>query len=107
MVSKFIVSEAKLFRRAGGSFFKKLIQWGNRQETADWNAKMLPPQLLSLAVPRRNNGEERYTHRITASDNSCVRGGQHGYEATGHTRQKPNLLICTCEIGDLEITFLV
>ena len=46
-----------------------------------------------------NNGEECYTRRITASDDSCVRGGQHGYEATGHARQN---LICTCEIGDLD-----
>ena len=38
--------------------------------------------------------------RITASDDSCVRGGLHGYEATGHAREKP---ICACEIGDLEI----
>ena len=41
--------------------------------------------------------------RITASDDSCVRGGLHGYKATGHAREKPNLPICACEIGDLEI----
>ena len=34
----------------------------------------------------------RYT--VTASDDSCVRGGQHGYEAMGHAREKPNLPIC-------------
>ena len=39
--------------------------------------------------------------RITASDDSCVRGGLHGYEATGHAREKPNLPICASEIGDL------
>ena len=40
---------------------------------------------------------------ITASDDSCIRGGLHGYKATGHAREKPNLPICACEIGDLEI----
>jgi len=44
---------------------------------------------------------------ITASDDSCVRGGLHGYEDTGHAREKPNLPICACEIGDLEIIILV
>ena len=43
----------------------------------------------------------------TASDDSCVRGGLHGYKATGHAREKPNLPICTYEIGDLEIIILV
>ena len=61
---------------------------------------MLPPQLSSLAV--------RIMVRsvITASDDSCVRGGLHGYKATGHTREKPNLPICACEIGDLEIIII-
>ena len=43
----------------------------------------------------------------TASDDSCVRGGLHGYKATGHAREKPNLPICAYEIGDLEIIILV
>ena len=70
----------------------------------------LPPQLSSLAV--------RITMRSvictalgtaigTASDDSCVRGGLHGYKATGHAREKPNLPICAYEIGDLEIIILV
>ena len=107
MVRKFIVSQAKLFlllRWAGGSFFFLLIQWGNPQETTDWNAKMLPPQLSSLAVLITVRSVIR---RITASNNSCVRGGLYGYEATGHAREKSNLLICACEIGDLEIIILV
>ena len=29
------------------------------------------------------------------------------YEATGHAREKPNLPICACKIGDLEIIILV
>ena len=61
---------------------------------------MLPPQLSSLAV---RITVRSVIHRITANDNSCVRGGQHRYEATGHAREKPNLPICACEIGDLEI----
>ena len=62
----------------------------------------LPPQLSSLAV--------RITMRSvirTASDDSCVRGGLHGYKATGHVREKPNLSICAYEIGDLKIIILV
>ena len=39
----------------------------------------------------------------TASDDNCVRGGLHGYKATGHAREKPNLPISAYEIGDLEI----
>ena len=39
----------------------------------------------------------------TPTDNSCIRGGLHGYKATGHAREKLNLLICAYEIGDLEI----
>ena len=39
----------------------------------------------------------------TASDDSSVRGGLHGYKAAGHAREKPNLPICAYEIGDLEI----
>ena len=84
MVRKFIVSQAKLFlllRRAGGSFFLKLIQWGNFQKTTDWNAKMLTPQLSSLAVRITVRSVIR---RITASDGRCLCGGLHGYEATGH-----------------------
>ena len=87
MVRKFIVSQAKLFlllRRAGGSFFFKINSVGkspgNPQETTDWNAKMLLPQLSSLAVRITVRSVIR---RITASDDSCVRGGLHGYEATG------------------------
>ena len=41
-----------------------------------------------------------------ASDDSCVCGGLHGYKATGHAREKPNLPICAYEIGDLEIIIL-
>ena len=66
----------------------------------------LPPQLSSLAV--------RITMRSviraalgTASDDSCVRGRLHGYKATGHAQEKPNLLICAYEIGDLGIIILV
>ena len=61
---------------------------------------MLPLQLSSLAVRIMVRSVIR---RITASDDSCVRGGLHGYKATGHAREKPNLPICACEIGDLEI----
>ena len=43
----------------------------------------------------------------TASDDSWVRGGLHGYNATGHAGEKPNLPICAYEIGDLEIIILV
>ena len=43
----------------------------------------------------------------TVSDDSCVRGGLHGYKATGHAREKPNLPICRYEIGDVEIIILV
>ena len=61
---------------------------------------MLPPQLSSLAIRITVRSVIR---RITASDDSCIRGGLHGYKATGHAREKPNLPICACEIGDLEI----
>ena len=61
---------------------------------------MLPPQLSSLAV---RITVRTVIRRITATDDSCVRGGLHGYKATGHAREKPNLPICACEIGDLEI----
>ena len=61
---------------------------------------MLPPQLSSLAVRITVRSVLR---RITASDDSCVREGLHGYEATLHAREKANLPICACEIGDLEI----
>ena len=61
---------------------------------------MLPPQLSSFAVRITVRSVIR---RITGSDDSCVRGGLHGYKATGHAREKPNLPICACEIGDLEI----
>ena len=80
MVSKFIVSQATLFlllRQAGGSFLFNSVA----QETTDWNAKVLPLQLSSLAVQITVRTVIR---RITASDDSCVRGGLHGYEATGH-----------------------
>ena len=67
---------------------------------------MLPPQLSSLAVIRIRL--RSVIRRITASDDSYVRGGLHGYEAaTGHAREKPNLPICACEVGDLEIIILV
>ena len=66
----------------------------------------LPPQLSSLAVRITMRSVIR-TALGTASDDSCVRGGLHGYKATGHAREKPNLLICAYEIGDLEITILV
>ena len=103
MVRKFIVSQAKLsllWRWVTGSFFKKLIQWGNPQKTTAWNAKVLPLQLSSLAVRIMVRSVIR---RITASDDSCVHGGLHGYKATGHAQEKPNLPICACKIGDLEI----
>ena len=86
----------------GGSFlFLKLFQWGNPQETTDWNAKMLPPQLSSLAI---RITVRSVICRITASDDSCVRGGLHGYKDTGHAREKPNLPICTC--GDLRTSLI-
>ena len=66
----------------------------------------LPPQLSSLAVRITMRNVIR-TALGTASDNSCVRGGLHGYKATGHAREKPNLPICAYEIGDLEIIILV
>ena len=53
----------------------------------------LPPQLLSLAVRIMIRSVIR-TALGTASDDSCVRGGLHGYKATGHAREKPNLPIC-------------
>ena len=83
---------------AGGRFY--FFIRGNPQETTDWNAKVLPPHLSSLAVRITVRSVIR---RITASDDSCVRGGLHGYKATGHAREKPNLPICACEICDLEI----
>ena len=43
--------------------------------------------------------------RITASDDSCVRGGLHGYKATGHAREKPNLPICARELLTLKLQF--
>ena len=43
----------------------------------------------------------------TASDDSCVRGGLHGYKTTGHAQEKPNLPISAYEIGDFEIIILV
>ena len=61
---------------------------------------MLPPQLSSLAVRITVRSVIR---RITASDDSCIRGRLRGYKATVHAREKPNLQICACEIGDLEI----
>ena len=66
----------------------------------------LPPQLSSLAVQITMRSIIR-TALSTASDNSCVRGGLHGYKATGHAQEKPNLSICAYEIGDLEIIILV
>ena len=66
----------------------------------------LPPQLSSLAIRITMRSVIR-TGLGTASDNSCLRGGLHGYKATGHAREKPNLLICAYEIGDLEIIILV
>ena len=77
----------------------------------------LPPQLSSLAIRITMRSVIRtamdnivhvyYIIHGTASDDSCVRGGLHGYKATGHAREKPNLLICAYEIGDLEIIILV
>ena len=102
MVSKFIVSQAKLFlllRWVGGSFFKNNSVGkspGNHRLECKNAATALTAAVVACST---NNGEERYTRRITASDDSCVRGGQHGYEATGHAREKP---ICACEIGDLD-----
>ena len=61
---------------------------------------MLPPQLSSLAL---RITVRSVTRRITANDDSCLRGGLHECEATGHAREKPNLPIYECEIGDLEI----
>ena len=69
----------------------------------------LPSQLSSLAVRITMRSVIR-TALGTASDDSCVRGGLHGYKATGHAREKPNLpisWICAYEIGDLEIIILV
>ena len=66
----------------------------------------LPPQLSSLAVRIMLKSVIR-TALGTASDDSCVRGGLHGYKATGHAQEKPNLPICAYEIGDLEIIILV
>ena len=60
------------------------------------------PQLSSLAVRIMMRSVIR-----TPTDDSCVRGGLHGYKATGHAREKPNLPICAYEIGDLEIIILV
>ena len=68
------------------ALFLKSVQWGNFQKTTDWNAKMLPPQLSSLAV---RITVRSVIHRITASDDRCIRGGLHGYEATGHAQEKP------------------
>ena len=66
----------------------------------------LPPQLSLLAVRIMMRSVIR-TALGTASDDSCVRGGLHGYKATGHAREKPNLPICAYKIGDLEIIILV
>ena len=43
----------------------------------------LPPQLSSLAVRITMRSVIR-TALGTASDDSCVHGGLHGYKATGH-----------------------
>ena len=65
---------------------------------------MLTPQLSSLAVRITVRSVIR---RITASDDRCVCGGLHAYEPTGHAREKPNLPICACKIGYLEIIILI
>ena len=46
----------------------------------------LPLQLLSLAVRITMRSVIR-TALGTASDDSCVCGGLHGYKATGHARE--------------------
>ena len=87
------------------------MQLGNHKQECKSVASIpgLPPQLSSLAV-RMTLLTMRSVIRTalgTASDDSCVRGGLHGYKATGHAREKPNLPICAYEIGDLEITISV
>ena len=103
MVSKFTVSQAKLFlllRWVGGSFFFLINSVGKSPRNHRLECKNAATALTAAVVTcSTNNGEERYTHRVTASDDSCVRGGQHGYEATGHAREKP---IWACKIGDLD-----
>ena len=66
----------------------------------------LPPLLSSFALRITMRSVIR-TALGTASDDSCVRGGLHGYKATGYAREKQNLPICAYEIGDLEIIILV
>ena len=66
----------------------------------------LPPQLSSLAVRITMRSVIR-TALGTASDDSCVRGGLHGYKATGHAREKPICRFAHTKLhGDLEIIFL-
>ena len=66
----------------------------------------LPPQLSSLAVRITMRSVIRTALR-TASDDSCVRGGLHGYKATGHAREKPICRFAHTKLhGDLEIIFL-
>ena len=78
----------------------------HKQECKSVASYRLSPQLSSLAVRITMRSVIR-TALGTASDDSCVRGGLHGYKATGHARGKPNLPICAYEIGDLEIIILV
>ena len=66
----------------------------------------LPLQLSLLAVRITMRSVIR-TALGSASDDSCIHGGLHGYKATGHAREKPNLPICAYKIGDLEIIILV
>ena len=104
MVRKFIVSQADFpyFRGGRPVLFFFLINSvgkfpGNHKQECRSVASYV--RITMRSVIRTALG--------TASDDSCVRGGLHGYKATGHAREKPNLPICAYEIGDLEIIILV
>ena len=92
-----------LLRWAGGSFFLT-----NSVGKSPENHRLECKNAATAAVIACSKIMVRSViRRITASDDSCVHGGLHGYKATGHAREKPNLPICAYEIGDFEIIILV